>query len=194
MSDPSSGKSSSDAFTEARKEKERLSRARYEADPKRCKFCRAKLSYEQRRNTFCSTSCSASFNNQGVTRHIKGSKFCDCGNPKKVANKYCSACSEKRVYNKVTTLANAKSDKTRKLVLLEQREHRCAVCGLAEWLQQPIPLELDHIDGDTDNNGAENLRLVCPNCHAQTGTHRRRNKNGKRQLMRRKRYADGQTW
>jgi hypothetical protein len=29
-------------------------------------------------------------------------------------------------------------------------------------------LQLDHIDGDSDNNYPKNLRLLCPNCHAQT--------------------------
>ena len=29
-------------------------------------------------------------------------------------------------------------------------------------------LQIDHIDGDFHNNLAENLRLLCPNCHSQT--------------------------
>ncbi|MBK5306008.1 MAG: HNH endonuclease [Frankiaceae bacterium] len=54
-------------------------------------------------------------------------------------------------------------------------DHRCDCCGLSEWNGQPIPLELDHIDGDRTNNEIENLRLLCPNCHAQTATYRGRN-------------------
>lgn len=54
-------------------------------------------------------------------------------------------------------------------------EHRCACCGLTEWQGEPIPLELDHIDGDRSNNLLENLRLLCPNCHARTDTYRGRN-------------------
>lgn len=52
---------------------------------------------------------------------------------------------------------------------------KCAWCEGETWRGQPIPLELDHIDGDHLNNEIENLRLLCPNCHAQTPTYRGRN-------------------
>lgn len=55
------------------------------------------------------------------------------------------------------------------------KEHRCEVCGLTEWNGMPIPLELDHINGRRDDNRLENIRLICPNCHAQTPTYRVRN-------------------
>jgi hypothetical protein len=56
------------------------------------------------------------------------------------------------------------------------KEHKCECCGLSEWLNGPIPLELDHIDGDHCNNVIENLRILCPNCHAKTPTYRGKNK------------------
>lgn len=59
------------------------------------------------------------------------------------------------------------------------RDEVCALCGMdATWQGEPLPLEIDHIDGDWRNNRAENLRFLCPNCHSTTDTYRGR---GKRQ-------------
>lgn len=55
-------------------------------------------------------------------------------------------------------------------------EPRCNKCNGAEWLGQPMPLELEHRDGNSTNNALENLELLCPNCHAQTPTYRSRNR------------------
>jgi hypothetical protein len=55
-------------------------------------------------------------------------------------------------------------------------EQKCYNCGLAKWLEGIIPLELEHVDGNTRNNLRENLTLLCPNCHALTPTYRGKNK------------------
>ena len=50
----------------------------------------------------------------------------------------------------------------------------CEVCGLSEWMGQPIPLEIHHINGNNTDNRLENLQLLCPNCHSLTSNYRGR--------------------
>lgn len=54
-------------------------------------------------------------------------------------------------------------------------EKKCSCCGLTEWLGQPIPLELHHIDGNKNNNNLSNLEIRCPNCHYFTNTYKGKN-------------------
>lgn len=56
------------------------------------------------------------------------------------------------------------------------KDCRCEKCNRTKWNNKPIPLELEHKDGNGRNNLIENLELLCPNCHAQTSTYRGKNK------------------
>ncbi len=59
-------------------------------------------------------------------------------------------------------------------------EKKCYSCEKKDWLNQEIPLELEHINGDNKDNRLENLTLLCPNCHALTGTYRGKNRKDKK--------------
>lgn len=58
----------------------------------------------------------------------------------------------------------------------------CEVCGWDEKhpVDGAILTEIDHIDGDAENCSPDNLKILCPNCHSKTPTHRNRNKDSKR--------------
>lgn len=86
---------------------------------------------------------------------------------------------ERMNWNKENYTAEFKYDGkgSHKKVLIKERGHKCEKCLLTEWLCEPIPLELEHSDGDNRNNIKENLLLLCPNCHAKTKFYRGKNKN-----------------
>ena len=46
----------------------------------------------------------------------------------------------------------------------------CSWCGARSWFGLPLPVALDHIDGNPNNNALSNLRILCPNCHSLTPT------------------------
>ena len=77
----------------------------------------------------------------------------------------------------LANLAPISSHKLRKRLIREGLLNaQCNRCEGTEWLGQPIPLELDHIDGNKLNNSLDNLQVLCPNCHSFTPHYRGRKK------------------
>jgi 5-methylcytosine-specific restriction endonuclease McrA len=70
--------------------------------------------------------------------------------------------------------------KQKKRRILEEQNGACNRCGVSTWMAQPLPMELEHKDGNSKNNLRSNLEVLCPNCHAQTPTWRKAKKPGKR--------------
>ncbi|MFI6442056.1 HNH endonuclease signature motif containing protein [Streptomyces sp. NPDC050759] len=69
------------------------------------------------------------------------------------------------------------SDRLRWAMTTVGVQERCALCGTeAMWRGRPLPLEVDHIDGNWRDNRIENLRFLCPNCHSTTDSYRGRGK------------------
>ena len=76
---------------------------------------------------------------------------------------------------KKTRTEDCGRDSTRRELLIRLHGRLCWNCKLSEWMGKPIPLELNHINGDRENNKESNLEVICPNCHAQTPTYKVKN-------------------
>ncbi|MBU1032732.1 MAG: HNH endonuclease signature motif containing protein [Patescibacteria group bacterium] len=64
-----------------------------------------------------------------------------------------------------------------RLYLAGLKSKKCEKCGWAKTSTDGrLPLELDHINGDSKDNRLENLRILCPNCHSLQPTHRGSNR------------------
>lgn len=59
--------------------------------------------------------------------------------------------------------------------IFEKFNNKCCKCGWGPYTKR-IPLEVDHIDGNSENNSESNLQLLCPNCHSLTSTYRGANR------------------
>jgi predicted restriction endonuclease len=82
-----------------------------------------------------------------------------------------------------------------KKYLIYKYGNKCMKCGWAEVnpTSGKIPIELEHIDGNSENNDLTNVLLLCPNCHSLTPTFRALNKGNGRH-KRRERYHNGQSF
>lgn len=71
-------------------------------------------------------------------------------------------------YDSFTTYSYKKNGKSTAAPLIKLRGRKCERCGITQWLNEPINLEIHHINGDRTDNRLENLQLLCPNCHSYT--------------------------
>lgn len=74
---------------------------------------------------------------------------------------------------------NDLNPKEQRFKIFKEQNCKCNNCKNDKWLDNEIPLELEHKDGNRKNNNRENLELLCPNCHALTLTWRGRNRKDK---------------
>jgi 5-methylcytosine-specific restriction endonuclease McrA len=75
--------------------------------------------------------------------------------------------------------------------LIEKAGYKCSKCRWSQTnpVTKTVPLQINHIDGDSKNSRPSNLEVVCPNCHSLTPTYGSLNL-GKWREKRRKRYGE----
>jgi hypothetical protein len=77
---------------------------------------------------------------------------------------------------------NTRSKSTIKKILKRENliPYECGIChNPGIHLGKPLSLQLDHKNGVSNDDRIENLRWLCPNCHAQTENYAGRNRRGK---------------
>jgi len=117
--------------------------------------------------------------------HSKTNKFCDnrCQGDYKWEND-----TKPRI-----EAGNCNGPNALKRYLFETKGERCSECGQGPvWNNKPLTLQLDHVDGDSDNNVLSNLRILCPHCHTQTETYGSKGRGSRyKKVTKRNTYLQG---
>lgn len=167
-----------------------------------CLYCKKLTKASSRR--FCSQECYHNYqrainNNDGYITENISNIVCQCGTIiKNTKSKFCSnQCFQNNKLQKKYERMKNENIKiiahSLRVVLLYARGHKCEICKRTEWENHTIPVVIDHIDGDHNNNKVDNLRVICCNCDALLPTYKGRNK-GNGRAYRRERYKAGKTY
>jgi uncharacterized protein with PIN domain len=96
--------------------------------------------------------------------------------------------SKKQIENSIYVIENnlqhtmheATARRHAKNYLIHINGNKCSICNTETWMDYPVPLVCDHINGDTADNSIKNYRLVCCNCDAQLPTFKSKNRGSGR--------------
>ncbi len=112
---------------------------------------------------FCSQACFGINNRKEIPCIVCGKKILS-GENKKTCSRICANKNRSGIQYKINSPKDlVKSQRSLKLKLLEIRGNKCENCDYNKYQI----LEVHHKDRNRENNNLENLKLICPNCHAE---------------------------
>lgn len=149
---------------------------------KKCLNCKTKINTTIGENKkFCSQSCAATYNNKKRKRKKEIKRCLNCDNLINYRNTtYCNNKCQKEykrkiIFKKIESndflLENKETEsKWVKKYLINKYGEKCMKCGWNEIhaITKKVPIQMNHIDGNTENNNLDNVELLCPNCHSLT--------------------------
>lgn len=165
---------------------------------------------------FCNKECakgfSTKFNREETNKKVsitlggtgKLNKIClYCGKILKRNQKFCNwNCSasfrREEKYLEWEQKQKFPTQVSARTYLLYKNGNKCEICKETEWMKKPIPLVMDHVDGNSDNHSFDNCRLICRNCDGQLDTYCGRNQgkgtNSIRNKRKLQRYHNGESY
>lgn len=144
-------------------------RIQYEKHPKHCECCGIELSWEQRRNKYCSNSCAAKINNKGVTRNQKNTT--DILEEKKLKRIKIEDKTKGELFNNNKNWQSARSSIRRsaqKIFKKSGKECKCVLCGYNKYVEVAHIKAVSEFDNSSlisEINNINNLIPLCPNHH-----------------------------
>lgn len=149
---------------------------KYLESPATCTQCDKVLLYSKRKNLFCSHSCSAIFNEKIKEENREKKRCIVCSKILNGGKIYCSnecwvITKNKETERKIVSGEKVCHERIKKYVV-KIRGNNCEECGWNKVNPKSgkCTVQLEHVDGNADNNELKNLKLLCPNCHSLTPT------------------------
>lgn len=163
-----------------------------------CLNCGKILNQKQRK--YCSVSCRNKYkylnNGKEIICQECGKVFKSNDINRKFCSNVCFCEHTKKGYLKkwlegdLFLNPNLGLPKVIRYYLLEKVHYKCEECGFEGYNKSTnnTILQIHHIDGNSGNNNEDNLKVLCPNCHAMTENYMGLNKG---KSARDKRYKGG---
>lgn len=142
-----------------------------------CQTCSIEHDGSYASGRFCVQACARAFstskNREQISYKISKGRICAiCGQNffrrDGGTNRHCANC--KIVRQNLDSPWEKMNLRWKKNRLIFERGDSCEKCQISIWCGEKLTLQMDHINGNPDDNRKENLQLLCPNCHSLTPT------------------------